>query len=142
MRGIATPGRIGNVVDMPIESLPNRLREWRKAAGLSLEELAARVGTNNTTLSRYERGLRSVTIDLLEQIAPHLECKAADLLPDPESVLDDRERRLIRAFEALDLTDQEALLRIADALEAKARGASVVAEPPRLPRIRSRVQSD
>jgi transcriptional regulator with XRE-family HTH domain len=33
-----------------------RLRDWRKGAGLSQEELAERLGVFQTTISHYERG--------------------------------------------------------------------------------------
>jgi transcriptional regulator with XRE-family HTH domain len=107
--------RNGNVIDMP-RRLPNRLREWRRANGLTLEQLAARLETTNQTLSRYELGKRSLTIDLLEQIAPVLGCRPADLLPDPESSLDDRERRMLRAFKTLGPGDGDYLVKVAEAL--------------------------
>ena len=96
--------------------MPNRLREWRKANGLTLEALAERLDTTNQTLSRYELGKRELTIHLMEQIAPVLGCRPADLLPDPESVLDDRERRMLAAFKALGPDDGDYLVRVAEAL--------------------------
>ena len=36
--------------------MKNRIRECRKAAGLSLKELSKLVGTSFVTISRYERG--------------------------------------------------------------------------------------
>lgn len=97
---------------------PNRIREWRRHRGLTLEQLAELVGSNNQTIGRYERGERSVTIDVLLQLAPALGCKPADLLPDPESILSDEERRLIRASAELSPEDRAVLLRIAQTLVA------------------------
>jgi transcriptional regulator with XRE-family HTH domain len=37
--------------------LGGRLKEWRQARGLSLEQVAALIGTTGATLSRLERGL-------------------------------------------------------------------------------------
>lgn len=98
---------------------PNRLREWREAAGLSQEELAELLGTSNVTISRYETGVRVLTIDHLHQIAPVLGCQPADLLPNGDSVLTDDERRWVRAYADLGDGDREALLRLALSLSGQ-----------------------
>ncbi len=121
------------VMDMATaKSPPNRIREWRRHRGLSLEQLAERVGSTNQTIGRYERGERSVTIDVLLQLAPALGVKPADLLPDPESILSDEERRLMRAASELGAEDRAALLRIAQALGREDDGDSE--DKPRLKR--------
>ena len=146
MSALESPCRIGNAIDMPktnaaknLRRPPNRIREWRKAAGLSLEELAFRVGSTNPTLSRYERGQRSLTVDLLVQLAPHLGCRPADLLPDPESVLNEAERALLTGFKELDPEDRALVQRMVQSLRDTARGApletgpgSAPAAPPQL----------
>jgi transcriptional regulator with XRE-family HTH domain len=45
------------------------LREWRKYRGLTLTELAERVGTTQATLSRYETGARRITTETLQKFA-------------------------------------------------------------------------
>ena len=124
--------RLPDKVSMRIpQSPPNRIRQWRQRCGLSLEALAQLVGSSNQTIGRYERGERSVTIDVLLQLAPALGCKPADLLPDPGSVLSEDELQLSRICSELDVADRSALLRIAKAL-ADSRGND---EPqPRLQR--------
>lgn len=112
--------QFGNVIDMP-KRLPNRLREWRKAAGLTLERAAEQLGTTNQALSRYERGERSLTVDLLTQIAPVYGCKPADLLPDPDSVISEEERAFLEMLRRLDDNDRRQLLRI---------GLALAGEPP------------
>lgn len=92
--------RIGNVIDMP-QQMPNRIREWRKAQGMTLDDLAERVGSTNQTLSRYETGKRNLTVDLMTQLAPALGCRPADLLLDGESVWDGQVHRLATAFQRL-----------------------------------------
>lgn len=99
---------------------PNRIREWRKAARLTQAELAERLQTTNQNLSRYERGERSLTVDLLVQIAPALGCRPADLLPDGESVWDEQVHRLAEAFQRLSRDDRAALERMILALADKA----------------------
>lgn len=147
MTGLVTHYRFGNAVDMPSKNQggdgrraarpPNRLREWRKAAGLSLEELAFRVGSTTATLSRYERGQRSMTVDLLVQLAPQLGCRPADLLPDPESVLGEAERALVAGFKELDPEDRALVLRMVQSLRDSARGLPLRAGPP--PRLTRRL---
>lgn len=96
--------------------MPNRIREWRRAAGLTQERLAEIVGTTGQSIGRKEKGERSLTVYELEQIAVALGCRPADLLPDPESILTEEERRLVKAYENMSEGDRQALLRIADAL--------------------------
>ncbi|WP_205854061.1 helix-turn-helix domain-containing protein [Phenylobacterium kunshanense] len=41
---------------------PNRIREQREAAGLTLQALAERIGTTNQQLSHLELGKRELTV--------------------------------------------------------------------------------
>lgn len=69
------------------ESLPNRIREFRKARNLSLEELAFRVGedTSLTTLSKLERGRMELTHRWLERIGQALGVSPLELIADATS---------------------------------------------------------
>lgn len=119
MTHLAPCNQFGQSFAMPRKkplALPNRIKEWRKAAGLSLEELAHRVGSTDATLSRYENGRRSITIDLLVQLAPHLGCRPADLLPDPEASMTGEERRLLGLVRRLGAADRQTLERFALAM--------------------------
>lgn len=66
------------------------LREWREFRGLTLEQLAERLGTTHATLSRIERALIPYSQSLLEAAAVALRCEPADLLVrnpnDPEGI--------------------------------------------------------
>lgn len=143
--------RFGHVIDMlgpkptrPRTAPPNRLREWRLAAGLSQEELAEKVGTTGQSIGRYEAGKRSVTLEMLEQFAAviaagGLDCKPADLLADPDSALDDRERALLAGFKTLDEQDRVNVFDLVEALLARAelralKDGAAPARPPRLAR--------
>lgn len=61
----------------------NKLRPWRLAFNMTLEELAARVGTDKTQLSRLEKGKRRLTVDWMERIAKVYGCRREDLFYDP-----------------------------------------------------------
>lgn len=57
------------------------LKKIRKARGLTLEELAARLGTSKQTISRYERGvIANVPREKIEQLAQTLETTPAELM--------------------------------------------------------------
>ena len=137
--------RIGHVIDMVTDpppraptDPPNRLREWRLAAGLSQEELAEKVGSTGQSIGRYEAGRRSVTLEMLALFARALDCRPADLLADPESVLDDRQRKLLADFDDLPAQDQDNVLDLVEALleraERRALDSPVALSVPRLTR--------
>jgi transcriptional regulator with XRE-family HTH domain len=57
------------------------IRAERLRAGIKQEELAAAIGLDRTTLSRYEAGSRSVPIGALLQIAYVLRAPLSELIP-------------------------------------------------------------
>ena len=58
-----------------------RLRQWRIQAGLSLRELAARVGVNFTSLSKIENGTaRPPSEDVIHRLATVLSADEEYLL--------------------------------------------------------------
>jgi transcriptional regulator with XRE-family HTH domain len=48
---------------------PNRLREVRRAAGLTQQQLADAAGAGRTTVGRAERGIQVPTLELADRIA-------------------------------------------------------------------------
>jgi transcriptional regulator with XRE-family HTH domain len=58
-----------------------RLRELRRARGLSQEELAFRAGLHRTYVSSAERGERNVALVNLERLAKALGVQIRDLFP-------------------------------------------------------------
>jgi transcriptional regulator with XRE-family HTH domain len=69
---------------------PTFIRQWREHRHLTLEQLAARIGTTHASLSRVERGLQPYSQPLLEALAHALQTDAASLLmrnpADPEGI--------------------------------------------------------
>ncbi|MEM1330157.1 MAG: helix-turn-helix transcriptional regulator [Planctomycetota bacterium] len=59
-----------------------RVRELRKAAGLSQEDLAFAAGLHRTAISHIEQATRSSTLETVEKLARALECQPKDLLPE------------------------------------------------------------
>lgn len=60
------------------------VRRFRKAKGLSQEELALSVGMKRSYVSDLERGTRNPTIRALGRLAEALNCDPASLLEQPE----------------------------------------------------------
>jgi len=51
-----------------VTAVASTVRHFRKANGMSQENLADRAGLDRTYISGVERGVRNITLDSLEQI--------------------------------------------------------------------------
>jgi transcriptional regulator with XRE-family HTH domain len=60
----------------------NRLREWRERRGLSLDELAEKVGSSRTTVHRLEKQTDAAIHELIVPIAAALNVRFVDLFAD------------------------------------------------------------
>jgi transcriptional regulator with XRE-family HTH domain len=92
--------------------MANNIRSYRKRAGLTLEELAGRIGMTDGNLSKLERGQIGYTQAALESIARELRCKVAELVSD-EPPLSRLEETLLSIARALSPDEQDRLVRIA-----------------------------
>lgn len=64
-----------------------RIRELREAQGLTLQQVADRLKTNVSTVSRWERDAQRVTVPVLRDLAVALGCSPAELIaftPEPD----------------------------------------------------------
>lgn len=59
-----------------------RIKELRRAAGLTQVDLADRAGLSQSEVCRMEKGQRSITVDRLSSIARALGVSASSLLDD------------------------------------------------------------
>jgi len=59
-----------------------RIKEMRKAAGLSQEKLGAALGLDQSMVSRLERGQRPITLERLSAIAEALNVSVHDLIEE------------------------------------------------------------
>ena len=64
-----------------------RVREIRKNAGLTMKELAEKVGVGFLTIQRIETGKVSPSVALLSEIAYHLNYPLASLVAEGKSVI-------------------------------------------------------
>lgn len=60
--------------------MANRLRELRKAQGLTMEALSARANTTASQINKLEKGDRRLTDEWMHRLARALDCNAADLI--------------------------------------------------------------
>lgn len=63
-------------------ALGTKIREQRKAKGLSQDRFALMCGVDRSYMGRIERGEVNITVEKLYQLALTLECDPASLLPD------------------------------------------------------------
>jgi transcriptional regulator with XRE-family HTH domain len=100
--------------------LGKRIADRRKQLGLSQEELAYRLKTNQRQISRYENAQNDPTVKVLLAIAEALHTTPAYLLgfdDDPESPdLSEDERILIERYRSKNRDQQKKLLEIAEIL--------------------------
>lgn len=73
---------------------PERLRQLRKAAGLTQKELGQLVGLDDTTISSYERGISTPNHDLLTRLADVLRVSVDYLLGRTDNTARTRLQRL------------------------------------------------
>ncbi|WMC10672.1 helix-turn-helix transcriptional regulator [Oceanimonas pelagia] len=62
-------------------ALGTKIREQRKAKGLSQDRFALMCGVDRSYMGRIERGEVNITVEKLYQLAQTLECDPASLLP-------------------------------------------------------------
>ena len=61
-------------------AISNRIRQWRKRRGLTLQVLAGHLGTSAGHLHKWETGKVSITLDRLGDVATALNCNVLDLV--------------------------------------------------------------
>lgn len=94
----------------PSSIFSKRLRHAREDAGLSQKELGILAGLDpfvaSTRINRYEQGVHAADIATSKRLAKALGVPLAYLYADNE-----RLARMIRAFDQLDASEQEKLLK-------------------------------
>jgi len=65
------------------EVFAQNLKKFRRAKGLSQEELAHLAGIDRTYVSLLERRIYSVTIDIVARLAEALDIEPSELLASP-----------------------------------------------------------
>lgn len=67
--------------------MENRIREFRKNRGLTLEQLAEKVGTTFAQIQKLEKGERRLTHEWMQRIAKALGCQPQDLIAENTNII-------------------------------------------------------
>lgn len=101
--------------------MDNRIRELRKAQGLTLQELAERVNSSNQQISQLESGRRRLNVDWLESLSVALGCHPMELLYDKAMAKTEQEEAMLELFRGLSAEQRDAFLKATTALAQPAR---------------------
>lgn len=94
-----------------------RIRDLRRAAGLSTEALAERAGIDRTHLGAIERGQQNASLRVLHGIASGLGVHVARLVDVEEDTDEDARKRVAARVRKLATPELRALQRVLDALD-------------------------
>lgn len=61
------------------------LADWREARGLSQERLGDRLGVSKMTVSRWERNVASINVNVMSALAEALDIEPNDLFRHPDT---------------------------------------------------------
>lgn len=86
----------------------------RKQLGLSQEQLAEKIGIQQESLSRMEKGTISPKFERLRQIAEALQCSVADLFREADEDATDRAATIADQLAQLTPEQQNAVVRIVE----------------------------
>ena len=110
-------------------AMENRIRELRKSKGMNQDTLASFVGVSQQTISKIERDMNSMSIDILVQIAKHFNVTTDYLLgiSDEKRNLDLENRmsrrleenyNLVVEYEDLDDYNRKVVVRMVEVLKS------------------------
>lgn len=98
-----------SVIEMRKE-LGKRIKEFRKRAHITQEQLASSIGVTNRAVSNWESGANGVDVDLVPALCNALHISANDLLNTPiENELSPESTEFARQYETLDSAGKELL---------------------------------
>lgn len=77
---------------------PNRIRDFRLAREMSLKQLGDAIGVSFSTVAKFERSQRTLSLDALTAIAKVLEVSPAELIGSPSKAAPPRMIPIIEDF--------------------------------------------
>lgn len=119
-----------------MSEINDRIKEVRKAKGLTMEQFGARIGLGKSAVNKIEKGINGTTDQTMQSICREFNVSevwlrtgegqmlddAADSILDrlaAEYHLDDRKRAILTAFLKLSAADQDAILRYVQGVSAE-----------------------
>jgi len=108
-----------------LPAIGGRVRQARRRAGMSLDDLASAIRSEPATLSRYESAKRAFPIEVLERIADALHLSVFELFgsspPPPSRELAPDEEKLLRVYRAMRPSLRKVSLRLLEEVYRAAR---------------------
>lgn len=100
------------------EYMAAKLREFRKASGMSVIEVGKAVGKSDKTISAWEVGRGQPDADMLVHLCQLYSVDISDFYHEPNEtlILTQDEERLITAYRALDDIQQSTVLGMVEGL--------------------------
>lgn len=97
----------------------NRVRELRKRAGITQEELGKLAGVSQEAISQIENDKRPLTVDWMRSFARIFNVSTAELLADEDNPhrLTEQERELLEHFRAADAAQRQLITRVAEPVQ-------------------------
>jgi transcriptional regulator with XRE-family HTH domain len=95
-------------------ALGKKIKEKRRANGLTQSELADAISISRTSLTNMELGRQRLLIDQLYKMAAALNAKPQELLPQPSELVS-----AAKAREAVDATLPESVQRFAEKIRSR-----------------------
>lgn len=101
-----------------LDRYPNRIRELRKARGLSQQALADRIGTSDVHVGYLELGRRELNLTMMRAIARELGVTTAEILAEDDNPLAStpRSQRLLRHWVDSDEPGRQSIERVAETM--------------------------
>lgn len=94
----------------------NKIREIRKSLNISQEELANSIGVNRATISKYESGAITPTLEIIFAIAATFGVSVDDLFPELKGLRVDTPEELKKSAQAAIADVQKAAMEAANTL--------------------------
>lgn len=122
-----------------MSEMGKRIKERRVYLGLSLEQLAKRVGCSKQTIGHYETGsTKTVSMNVLFPLADVLDVSARWLAtgegePKPFGLRNDHEKELVATYRTLPPPLQEHLLQTSVSLASSVLPSPPFPKPPQTP---------
>lgn len=102
---------------MDYYKIGEKIRKYRKAMGLSQEQLAEQVGISTTHMSHIETGNTKLSLPVLVDIATSLEVRTDDLLFDAPSEKELSIKELTEILDTCTATETRIITAMAKALK-------------------------
>lgn len=96
--------------------MKNFISQLREERGLTLQELAQKVGTTHQQISNLEKGRRRLSWEWIQRIADALECHPLEIIEGPAAIIpkDEQEKELLKKFRGFDDSAKSAFKHMID----------------------------